>query len=95
MSHLKPTNDFIFKKIFGESKNEDILKDLLSAILTDIKIDTVKVNKDVSLERQALTEKNVNIFQVNLKSGFSLLLMIIWRKLECLITNISKKLKKN
>ena len=29
MSRLKPTNDFVFKKIFGEVKNKDLLKDLL------------------------------------------------------------------
>lgn len=57
MSRLKPTNDFIFKKIFGQSKNSDLLKDLLEAILTDIKIDKVEINKDVSLERQLITEK--------------------------------------
>lgn len=57
MSHLKPTNDFIFKKLFGETKNEDLLKDLLESILTDIKINKVKVNKDVSLERKLITEK--------------------------------------
>lgn len=57
MNHLKPTNDFLFKKIFGEEKNEDLLKDLLEAILTDIKIDKVKVKKDVSLERKLITEK--------------------------------------
>ena len=57
MSYLKPTNDFIFKKIFGEQKNTDLLKDLLEAILTDIKISKIKINKDVSVERKAITEK--------------------------------------
>lgn len=57
MNRLKPTNDFVFKKIFGETKNKDLLKDLLEAILTDIKIDDVEVNKDVSLERKIITEK--------------------------------------
>lgn len=57
MSHLKPTNDFIFKKIFGQTKNADILKDLLEAILPEIKIDKVEINKDVSLERKIMTEK--------------------------------------
>ena len=57
MSHLKPTNDFIFKKIFGEAKNEKLLKDLLESILTDIKIEKVEVNKDVSLTRKMITEK--------------------------------------
>ena len=57
MSHLKPTNDFLFKQLFGAAKNEDLLKDLLESILTDIKIDTVHVNKDVSLERKLITDK--------------------------------------
>lgn len=57
MSHLKPTNDFIFKEIFGKSKNADLLKDLLQSILTDIKIKKVEINKDVSLERKLITEK--------------------------------------
>jgi predicted transposase/invertase (TIGR01784 family) len=57
MGSLKPTNDFIFKKIFGETKNADLLKDLLESILTDIKIDKVEINKDVSLERKMITDK--------------------------------------
>ena len=57
MSHLKPTNDFIFKKIFGNTENTDILKDLLESILTDIQINKVNVNIDVSLERKLITEK--------------------------------------
>lgn len=57
MGILKPTNDFIFKKIFGETKNKALLKDLLEAILTDIKIYDVEINKDVSLERKIITEK--------------------------------------
>ena len=54
---LKPTNDFVFKRIFGVQKNSDLLKDLLEAILPDIKIKKVKVNKDVSLERKQIAEK--------------------------------------
>ena len=57
MSRLKPTNDFIFKKIFGQAKNADLLKDLLESILTDIKINKVQINKDVSLERKMITDK--------------------------------------
>ncbi len=57
MGRLKPTNDFLFKKLFGESKNADLLKDLLQAILTDIKIKKVQINKDVSLERKLISEK--------------------------------------
>ena len=52
MSNLKPTNDFVFKKLFGEEKNVDILKDLIKSILPELKIAKVVVNKDVSLERK-------------------------------------------
>ena len=57
MENLKPTNDFVFKKLFGAEKNVDILKDLIQAILPDLPIHTIKINKDVSLERKYLTDK--------------------------------------
>ena len=57
MERLKPTNDYIFKKIFGSNKNALLLKDLLQSILTDIKISKVVIDKDVSLERQQITNK--------------------------------------
>ena len=57
MENLKPTNDFVFKKIFGEEKNVDILKDLIQAILPDLQIYKIKLNKDVTLERKYLTDK--------------------------------------
>ena len=57
MSNLKPTNDFIFKKIFGEAKNKDLLKDLLEAILPDLNISKVEINKDVTIDRKTLTDK--------------------------------------
>ena len=57
MERLKPTNDYIFKKIFGNNKNALLLKDLLQSILTDIKISKVVIDKDVSLERQQITNK--------------------------------------
>ena len=57
MSLLKITNDYVFKRIFGQKKNSDILKDLLQAILTDIEISSIKVNQEVSLERQLMTDK--------------------------------------
>ena len=44
MGNLKPTNDLLFKMIFGKQKNADLLKDLLESILPDIKIKKVKVN---------------------------------------------------
>ena len=57
MRLLNVTNDYVFKRIFGQKKNSDILKDLLQAILTDIEITSVHVNQDVSLERQLMTDK--------------------------------------
>ena len=57
MSNLKPTNDFVFKKLFGEEKNVDILKDLIQSILPELKIAKVVINKDVSLERKLITDK--------------------------------------
>ncbi|MBP3597310.1 MAG: Rpn family recombination-promoting nuclease/putative transposase, partial [Clostridia bacterium] len=57
MKNLKPTNDFVFKKLFGEEKNVDILKDLIQAILPDLSIHKIKINKDVTLERKLITDK--------------------------------------
>ena len=57
MTRLKPTNDYVFKRIFGQKKNSELLKDLLEAILADIKIDTLEVNQEVSLEREVMTDK--------------------------------------
>lgn len=53
---LKPTNDYIFKKLFSKKENEDILKDLLEGIL-EIKIKHVKVMQEVELERINIEDK--------------------------------------
>lgn len=57
MSTYKPTNDYIFGRIFGQKKNSELLKDLLEAILPDIKIKKLEVNKQVPLERQLIKDK--------------------------------------
>jgi len=54
---LKPTNDYIFKKIFGTQKNSDLLKSFLKALLPDLKIDKVKIDQDVFLENEDITKK--------------------------------------
>ena len=41
---IDPKKDFYFKKLFGTEGNEEILKDLLEAIL-DIKITSLKLGK--------------------------------------------------
>ena len=45
MERLKPFNDFVFKKLFGEQESKDILISLLNAILSE-----KDKNKLVSLE---------------------------------------------
>lgn len=57
MDLLKPTNDYVFKRIFGQVKNNDILKDLLQAILPDINIENLEVQKEVQLETNFLENK--------------------------------------
>ena len=50
------TNDYIFKKIFAKKGNESILKDFLIGVL-EIPIEKVKVEAEVSLEKQL--EENI------------------------------------
>ncbi|MBP2021487.1 putative transposase/invertase (TIGR01784 family) [Clostridium punense] len=49
---LKPKNDFVFKKIFGDAKNKDLLIALLNSILSD------KVN-DVTILNSELLKENI------------------------------------
>ena len=57
MELLKPTNDYIFKRIFGQKKNSDILKDLLQAILPHWNIKNVEPRHEVQLETDFITDK--------------------------------------
>ena len=50
MEKLKVTNDFVFKKLFGKQENEELLKDLLEAIIEE-QIEKIEVQKDASLEK--------------------------------------------
>lgn len=56
MKELTPKNDIIFKKIFGSKGNEDILKDLISAILEE-DIKEVEIQKDMQLEKIDINDK--------------------------------------
>lgn len=47
----------MFKRIFGYKKNSDLLKDLLESILTDLKIDSLEILHQFSLEKQQLSDK--------------------------------------
>ena len=53
----KPTNDYMFGRIFGCKKNSELLIDLLQAILPDIQIKKIELNKQVSLDRQLMRDK--------------------------------------
>ena len=57
MELLKPTNDYVFKRIFGQKKNSDILKDLLQAILPNWNIKKVEPRQEVQLETDFITDK--------------------------------------
>ena len=54
--HKTPQDDFIFKKIFGDRNNEDILKDLLESIL-NTKIDLKVTIKSAELDREKKDNK--------------------------------------
>lgn len=57
MNTLLPvTNDFVFKKLFGEPDSEDILQSLLEAIL-NITIQDLQIQKDKELFRSYLNDK--------------------------------------
>ena len=54
---LKLTNDFVFKKMFGEERNKELLQDFIEGIFPELDIKNVEVKKDVSLTRKIITEK--------------------------------------
>lgn len=61
----KPTNDYIFSRIFGHKKNWELLKDLLEAILPHIKIKKILIVKQFSLVKQTMKNRGgtvVNIY---------------------------------
>ena len=53
---ITPKIDFIFKKIFGEKGSEEILKDLLEAILKK-EITSIEIAKDVHLVKKNIENK--------------------------------------
>ena len=76
MRKVKPLNDFIFKKIFGEKGNEDILIAFINAVLKRTKkeqiveveiIDNKQLTKELILDKtgiidvRAKTSKGENI----------------------------------
>ena len=53
----KPTNDYVFSRIFGYKKNWELLKDLLEAILPDIKIKKIELVKQYSLDKETIKSR--------------------------------------
>ena len=64
---LLPTNDFIFKKIFGKEGNEQITKKLLSSILED-KIENIELSKEKSTDIDVTSDK-LGILDIEVKLG--------------------------
>lgn len=62
---MDPKNDYVFKRIFGRVGNEDITKDLLSAILGE-KITSVKLDNNPILEKD-LPDSKVGILDIKAK----------------------------
>ena len=53
----KPTNDYVFSRIFGYKKNWELLKDLLEAILPDIPIKKIKLVKQYTLDKDTIKNR--------------------------------------
>ena len=53
----KPTNDYVFSRIFGYRKNWELLKDLLEAILPDIKIKKIKFVIQYTLDKDTVKNR--------------------------------------
>ena len=64
---LLPTNDFIFKRIFGKEGNEQITKKLLSSILED-KIENIELSKEKSTDIDVTSDK-LGILDIEVKLG--------------------------
>ena len=60
-----PTNDYVFKKIFGQVGNENITKDFLSTIL-DKTIESVNLEGNTILEKDLFDEK-IGILDIKAK----------------------------
>ena len=60
-----PTNDYVFKRIFGQIGNESITKSFINSIL-DTKIQSVNLEGNTILEKDLLDEK-VGILDIKAK----------------------------
>lgn len=62
MRKVKPLNDFIFKKLFGEKGNEDILIAFINAVLK-------RTNKEPIVEIEIIDNKELSKELIQNKTG--------------------------
>ena len=62
---LDPKNDYVFKRIFGQTGNEEITKGLLQSIIPD-KIDKIELDSNPITEKDLLDDK-VGILDIKAK----------------------------
>ena len=62
---LDPKNDYVFKRIFGHTGNEEITKNLLQSIIPD-KIDEIELDSNPITEKDLLDDK-VGILDIKAK----------------------------
>ena len=53
---MKPSDDIVFKRLFGKKGNERLIKDLLEGIL-EIEIEKVELGKEVEIIPERIEEK--------------------------------------
>lgn len=53
----KPTNDYVFSRIFGYERNWELLKDLLESILPDTQIKKIELVKQYSLDKETIENR--------------------------------------
>ena len=55
--YLDPKNDYVFKRIFGYTGNEEITKGLINAILDDVEITNIEIDLKKELEQDLKDDK--------------------------------------
>lgn len=56
-TYYKPTNDYMFKRIFGYKRNSALLQDLLEGILPDLNFKDLRIKHQFTLEKEILLDK--------------------------------------
>ena len=98
---MKPKNDYIFKKIFGDENNKDILISLLQAVMnenvTDVQLLNNELNKDNISDKKSILDIRATInggVQVDIEIQVSRTIymparsLYYWSKIYCEQLNI-------